>query len=441
METGKLTRLCLRWLDGKIVVGDRTKTVMKSNWNQEEFILFPYKHKFSRLIAKNEHTTGGHLGVAASVAKVRAKYWIINLPRMMKSIRFKCVPCRIKQKLRCEQKMAELPPEHLTPSPPFYVTGIDYFGPFPIRGEVNKRVRGKCYGILFACFPSRAIHVDLSVDCSTDSFLQTLRRFFSIRGWPRKFYSDNGSQLVAASKELKKLVRDINWKMVQEVGVTHGSEWSFSVAEAPWTNGATKALVKSVKKALSVILGEQVLTFSELQTVCFEAAQVVNQHPIGRNPTTPEEGCYVCPNNLILGRASALVPQGPFRERCSNKHRIDFIEKLVGHFWKAWYRDVFPNLVVRQKWHVDKRNVCEGDIDLIEDKNALRGEYKLGKVTKAYITSDGRVRRVVVGYKRSKGGAKFTHVERPIHKLIIIQAIDENIDDGYENSSLRGGVY
>ena len=46
---------------------------------------------------------------------------------------------------------------------------------------------------------------------------------------------------------------------------------------------------------------------------------------------------------------------------------------------------------------------------------------------------------MVVGYKNNPdgikcGGAKFTHVERPIHKLIIIQAIDENIDDGYENS-------
>ena len=49
----------------------------------------------------------------------------------------------------------------------------------------------------------------------------------------------------------------------------------------------------------------------------------------------------------------------------------------------------------------------------------------LGKVTKAYISSDGRVRREVVGYKNTPGGikcggAKFTHVERPIHKLIII---------------------
>ena len=35
MEMGKLTRLCPRWLDGKILVGCRSKTVMKSNWNKK----------------------------------------------------------------------------------------------------------------------------------------------------------------------------------------------------------------------------------------------------------------------------------------------------------------------------------------------------------------------------------------------------------------------
>ena len=42
-------------------------------------------------------------------------------------------------------------------------------------------------------------------------------------------------------------------------------------ADAPWQNGASEALVKSVKKAITVAVGESVMTFSELQTVCYEA--------------------------------------------------------------------------------------------------------------------------------------------------------------------------
>lgn len=80
--------------------------------------------------------------------------------------------------------MSDLPLERLQPSPPFANIGVDFFGPFTIRGEVLKRVRGKCYGLIFVCFASRAVHIDLSKDYSTDSFLQIMRRFASVRGWP-----------------------------------------------------------------------------------------------------------------------------------------------------------------------------------------------------------------------------------------------------------------
>ena len=106
--------------------------------------------------------------------------------------------------------MGVLPVERLKPSPPFFTTSVDYFGPFTIREEVQKRIRGKCYGVIFPCFTSLAMYVDISRDYSTDSFLQVLRRFACVRGWPNKMYSDNGSQLVRASKELRKVIADLS---------------------------------------------------------------------------------------------------------------------------------------------------------------------------------------------------------------------------------------
>ena len=102
--------------------------------------------------------------------------------------------------------MSDLPEERLRPTTLFYITVVDFFDPYHIKGEVNKRSRGKCYGLIFTCFTTRAIHLDLSTDYSTDAFLYTLRRFTSIRGWPHEFRSDNGSLLVAASKEQRDVV-------------------------------------------------------------------------------------------------------------------------------------------------------------------------------------------------------------------------------------------
>ena len=104
-----------------------------------------------------------------------------------------------------------------------------------------------------------------------------------------------------------------------------GSNWEFSAAEAPWTNGATEALVKSVKRALHTIIQDQILTFSEFQTVMYEAAELVNERPIGRTPTQPDDGSCLCPNDLLLGRASTRVP---FKDRCGHKYRLDFLERL-----------------------------------------------------------------------------------------------------------------
>ena len=67
------------------------------------------------------------------------------------------------------------------------------------KGEVNKRSIGK--GVIFTCFLTRGVDVDLAADYSTDAFLMVFKRFALTRGYPRKVYSDR--HLIVASKELK----------------------------------------------------------------------------------------------------------------------------------------------------------------------------------------------------------------------------------------------
>ena len=94
-----------------------------------------------------------------------------------------------------------------------------------------------------------------------------LRRFVSIRGYPSKLYSDNGAQPVSANEELKRVTKDLDPQSLKQFGVTQGLQWIFSSADAPWQNGVSEALIKSIKKAITIAIGENVITFSELQTV------------------------------------------------------------------------------------------------------------------------------------------------------------------------------
>ena len=139
--------------------------------------------------------------------------------------------------------MGKLPIDRLKPAPPWYSIGIDLFGPYEVRGEVNKRTTSKVYGVIFFCLPSTAIHLDITTCYSTDAFLMVLRKFISIRGCPHNIYSDSGTQLVGASNVLKAISREWDWDQINNFGVDKGIKWNFSPADSPWWNGCTESLI------------------------------------------------------------------------------------------------------------------------------------------------------------------------------------------------------
>ena len=107
-----------------------------------------------------------HQGITAIAAKIRQKYWIVGITRMLKSIKYKCTLCR-RLDLKCEdQLMGTLPVDRLQPALAWSYTSRDLFLLFEIRGETNKRSRGTAYGVIFNCMLSRGLHLDLTVDYS-----------------------------------------------------------------------------------------------------------------------------------------------------------------------------------------------------------------------------------------------------------------------------------
>ena len=61
------------------------------------------------------------------------------------SIRYSCVTCKKVNKITTTQLMGRLPQERLKPAPAWNCAAVDLFGPFRIRGEVQKRTTGKAY--------------------------------------------------------------------------------------------------------------------------------------------------------------------------------------------------------------------------------------------------------------------------------------------------------
>jgi hypothetical protein len=62
-----------------------------------------------------------------------------------------------------------------------------------------------------------------------------------------------------------------------------------------------------------------------------------------------------------------LIVKGPKRsteqyENAGDEKRWKFVQEVINTFWRKWHRDYFPTLIVRQKWHTNKRNLQVGDI-------------------------------------------------------------------------------
>ena len=237
-------------------------------------------------------------------------------------------------------------------------------------------------------------------------------------------FSDRGSQLRAADKELKEAAAGLDESVLTEFSCNNAFEWEFCSPDAPWQNGCSVALIKSVKKALKITIGEQGLTYTEFQ-VLLECANLINERPIGRHPTSPEDGVYLSPNDLLLGRSTNKVPHRPFDISGSKYQRFKFVQKITDAFWKRWTENYFPNLIIQQKWHASKRNLKQGDIVIVQDSNLIRGKWRLGRITKADASlRDGFVRNVEVEYK-NPGSDNYLTITRAVQRIIVLVPVED----------------
>ena len=177
-------------------------------------------------------------------------------------------------------------------------------------------------------------------------------------------------------------------------------------------------------------IGTHILTFEEVQTILFEAANMLNERPIGTKTKNPEEGSYLCPNDLVMGRSRSATPSAEFNNNLDERKRWQFIQLVNNSFWKRWMRYYFHTLIVRPKWHTAKRCIQVGDIVLVQDSNAVRGQWKLAEVIEAVPGKDKLVRDVTLRYKAQGPGGQYNGcrdetIKRSVHRLVVLLPKEE----------------
>ena len=428
------------WVVTQYKLGSRIKNFKISFHGEHSIPIIP-NGRLAHLIVDYYHRKYLHPDVDTTMTYVRANVWVIEGRRIATKIDKKCVGCKLKRSVLCSQVMGDLPAYRYDSSAPAWSTVLmDLFGPMEIRGEVNKRSRGKVWGVLYTCALTRAVHMDVAVNYGTEAILHTLRRLKARRGNIFRVVSDPGTQLKGASKELKKWVAGWDKGELLRFGAENQLKWEFIMPNSQHQNGGAEAMVKVAKgviKSLLKALGHTVLSLNELFTLFDECSNLVNERPIGLKPNSRTDPEYLSPNSLLLGRSSERIASGPFQSKdefCDNplkaKSRFLLVQRITDQYWKVWQNLYFPTLLVRQKWHHQKRNLMVGDICKLRDTNSLRGEWRLCRVVKVHPDKTGVVRNVDIEVAaKYSGDVKYkfqapSAISRHVSNLVVLLPAD-----------------
>ena len=71
---------------------------------------------------------------------------------------------------------------------------------------------------------------------------------------------------------------------------------------------------------------------------------------------------------------------------------------------------------------MESRNLRKDDIVLIQDSNAIRGVWKMGRIMEATPGADGKVRNVKVQYKNA---GSFVTIDRAVQRLVLLLPCNE----------------
>lgn len=95
---------------------------------------------------------------------------------------------------------------------------------------------------------------------------------------------------------------------------------------------------------------------------------------------------------------------------------------MADEFWSKWKREYF----VTTSMQVNDKGIVKKD-------NLPRNNWRLGKIVKVYTDKDDHVKKVNVSdMNLDKKGKRF-HVDRPIHKLILLLKASSDAQNAKDN--------
>ncbi|XP_029667842.1 uncharacterized protein LOC115238295 [Formica exsecta] len=309
--------------------------------------------------------------------------------------------------------MGDLPRNRVTPARPFLHTGVEYAGPMWLRTSKGRGQRAtKAFLVVFVCLSTRAVHLDVASDYSSDAFLAALRRLIARRGLCRALYSDCGTNFVGADAQLRALfaASGQEGQLIARGLAAERIEWHFNPPAAPNFGGLWEAAVKAAKHHLRRVIGDTKLTYEEMATLLAQKESCLNSRPLQALSDDLEA---LTPGHFLVGTALNAVPEPSLAvEATTRLSRWQHIQQLRDHFWNRWSQEYLQSLTHRPKWCKADEEVREGRLCLLRSETTPPNKWPLARIDRVHPGEDGVVRVVVVRTATSS-------FKRPLSKIIL----------------------
>lgn len=380
-------------------VGGRLKH-SELNFENKHPLLLAGKHYLTKLIFENMHKALLHAGPQLLLATIRQTYWPTSGMNAAKRTTRNCVKCFRYKPKSINPIMAHLPKDRVTCMNPFYISGIDYAGPFLLKdrkGHGSKTI--KAYVCLFICFASKAVHIELVTDLTTESFISCLRRFSSRRGKPAHIYSDNATNFVGAAKKVQDL-HDFFSKSNDEIVKLCANDnitWHFIPPNSPHFGGLWESGIKSVKYHLHRAIGEARLTYEEFYSVLVQIEGILNSRPIHPLSSDPNDFQPLTPSHFLIGKPLVTLPDPHVMDIPVNRlDRYQFLQQINQSFWRRWSTQYLSSLQERSRWKHNTSSLKKDILVLIKQDTLPPCKWLLGRIVELHPGDDQVVRVATV---------------------------------------------
>ncbi|XP_055527336.1 uncharacterized protein LOC129719952 [Wyeomyia smithii] len=359
-------------------------------------IISPKNHPFTDLMFLDKHEETLHTGPTNLLAAIHRRYWPVDGRNKARSVIHKCHTCFRNKPTFAQQVMADLPAVRVTPSRPFTNTGVDFLGPVYIKPP-RKQDAIKAYICVFVCMVTKAAHLELVLNLTTEAFLAALRRFCARRGYPLNIYCDNATNFVGANRklqELRKLFHSQQHKLqVAGESTRFGITFHFIPPRSPSFGGLWEACVKSTKNILNRVTMDVLLSQEEMTTTVAQIEACLNSRPLTPLSNDPDDLEALTPGHFLIGAPLQMIPEPDLSSLTPNRlSRRQQMQRVLQSFWSRWYMEYLPTLQRIQRWPGEHPNLSVGDMVLVHEDNLPPTKWPIARVVKTIAGEDKCVR-------------------------------------------------